>query len=58
VYIRFYADLGENVTETLAMITQAFGEESMSRTWCLNGVLGSGQTKNSETGEEQSQEHA
>jgi hypothetical protein len=40
------------------MIRQAFGVERMSRTGCLNGMLGSGQTENDEAGEEQSQEHA
>jgi hypothetical protein len=40
--------------ETLAMIRQAFGEESMSR----NGKYKLTDTENSETREQQSQEHA
>jgi hypothetical protein len=41
--------------EALAMIRQAFGEESMRRTHgCLNWMLGSGQIEKGQAGEEQS----
>jgi hypothetical protein len=45
----------KKVTETLAMIIQAFGEESMSRTWKAQNYRN---RKKGETGEKQSQEHA
>jgi hypothetical protein len=41
-------------SETLAMIRQAIGEESMCVCMCLNGKLGLGKTEKGETGEEQS----
>jgi hypothetical protein len=47
-----------SVTETLATIRQVFGEESMSHTGCLKGILGSGQVEKGEIGEEQSHVHA
>jgi hypothetical protein len=31
----FFVNLGKSVTETLAMIIQALGEESMSLTWAF-----------------------
>jgi hypothetical protein len=40
------------------MVSQAFGEESMSRHGCLNGMLRSGQTEKGETFEEQSKDYA
>jgi hypothetical protein len=45
----------ESATETLAMVRQLYGEESMSHTWKFQT---SRQKKKGETGEEQSQEHA
>jgi hypothetical protein len=47
--------LGKSATETLAVIGQALGEESMGPHGCLNAVLGSGQTEKGETGEERCQ---
>jgi hypothetical protein len=41
--IRFYVNLGKNATETLAMIRQAFKEESLGRTLVFENELGSGQ---------------
>jgi hypothetical protein len=40
------------------MIRKAFKEEIISLPRLLNGVPGSGQTENGETGEKRSQEHA
>jgi hypothetical protein len=48
--IRFCADLGKNAMESLPMITEAFGEESVS---CTRRV----QTQRDEMGEGQSEEH-
>jgi hypothetical protein len=55
VCIKFRANLGKSANK---MIRQAFGEESVSRTGYLNGMLSSGQTEKGGRGEEQSQEHA
>jgi hypothetical protein len=52
--IKLCANVGKSVRQTLAMIRQAFGEESMSR----KGKSEFTATKNGETGEEQLQEHA
>jgi hypothetical protein len=42
----------KSAMETLEMIRQAFGEESMGRIHgCLSGILGSGQTEKCETRE-------
>jgi hypothetical protein len=57
VCIKFSANLGESVTETLAMIRQMFGEESMSRNWVCEWLV-QGTEKNGKTGKELSQEHA
>jgi hypothetical protein len=51
--IKFRADLRKSATQTLSVIRQAFGEESMSCTRMIEW-----QTETGETGEEQSQEHA
>jgi hypothetical protein len=52
------ANLGKREAETLAMIRQAFGEESMSRTWVFEWRSRSRAGRKGETGEKQSQEHA
>jgi hypothetical protein len=51
VYIRFCAIIGKSAKETLAMIRQAVGEDSMSKSKLT-------QTEKGERGEEQIQEHA
>jgi hypothetical protein len=51
------ANLRKSALKTLAMIRQAFKIENMSHTQMFD-MLTSGQIKKSETGEEQSQEHA
>jgi hypothetical protein len=43
--------------ETLAMIRQAFGEESMSFTQVFNGMSKLSKTEKDKTGEEHRQEH-
>jgi hypothetical protein len=53
--IKFCANLGKIEMETPAVIRQAFGEESLSRTW---KVQNSPKPKKGEKGEVQSQEHA
>jgi hypothetical protein len=49
--IKLCANLGKYVTETLTMIREVFGKESMSRTRKVQ------RPKQGETGEEQSKEH-
>jgi hypothetical protein len=44
-------NLGKSATETLAMIRQVFGEESISRIRMFEWIIGSGQTERGETGE-------
>jgi hypothetical protein len=56
--IKFCANLGKSATETLAMIRQAFGEESKSRTRVFEWYARFKADRKSETGEEQSQGHA
>jgi hypothetical protein len=48
VCIKCWVNIGKGVTETLMMISQVFGDESMSPP----------RPKKGETGEEQSQEYA
>jgi hypothetical protein len=52
--VKFCANLGKCVTETLTMTRQTFGEGSMSRTCKLQHT----ETEKGEKGEEQSQQHA
>jgi hypothetical protein len=51
---QFYVNLRKSVTETLAMIRQVFGEESMSSLWKNPNAP---RAKKGETSEEQSQEY-
>jgi hypothetical protein len=52
------ANLRKSEAETLAVIRQAFGEESMSRTWVFEWRARFRAGRIGETGEKQSQEHA
>jgi hypothetical protein len=49
--MKFCANLGKSAMDTLAMISQAFGEESMNRTWKAQTHR---DRKKGKTGEEQS----
>jgi hypothetical protein len=51
-------NLGKSATETLAIIRQAFGEESMIRTMRVKGTSKLTKAEKGGTGEKQSQEHA
>jgi hypothetical protein len=51
-------NLEKSATETLEMIRQAFREESMSRTRCVNGMLKLTKAEKGGTGKKPSQEHA
>jgi N-acetylglucosamine-6-phosphate deacetylase len=50
--------MGKSVLETLAMIRQAFGEESVSFVRVFNGMSKLRETEKGKTGEGQRQEHA
>ena len=41
VCLKFYANLGKSATETLTMIQQAFGDQSLSRAQDFSGIPGS-----------------
>jgi hypothetical protein len=59
VFIKFCENLRKSVTEALAMIRQAFREESMNRTWAFEWKkLKFTETKKGDTSEQQSQGHA